>query len=267
MLELASHLERKATQLCREGFWRIKIALAGTDTSSLLEILEGSFGQVDLDTTTSSVSTEITEAPTTKSTTTEKSLQTPLGETSEKASVPLSEDSSLATAELVFPLKSIPLVIAKLPEPFMPLHGPETLSCYRCQYPSCDHEFSQKAAACNHVHHDHLNIALACLYCSFDDNPKMCWYSASAWEHHSCRYTQDNLPIYPDDPAFSQQFIHVPWDEVTSSTSKSPFELPHSKIIQQSAKAAKQFLEEESGSTFHYPSIEELKPNHQEVSK
>ena len=34
------------------------MALAGTDTASLLEILERSFGHVDLDTTTSSVSTE-----------------------------------------------------------------------------------------------------------------------------------------------------------------------------------------------------------------
>ena len=95
----------------------------------------------------------------------------------------------------------------------------------------------------------------------------MCWYSASAWEHHSHRHTQDNLSIYPNDPAFSQQFIHVPRDKATPSTSKSPFELPHSEIIQQRAKAAKQFLEEENGSTFHCPSTEELKPNHQKVPK
>ena len=190
-----------------------------------------------------------------------------LGKTSEEVSVPLFEDSSLATAELVFPLKSIPLVIARLPEPFLPLCGPETLSHYRCQYPSCDHEFSQKATVCNHVHHDHLDITLACLYCSFNGNPKMHWYSASVWEHHSSRHTQDNLPMYHDDPAISQQFIHVPRDEATPSTSTSPFELPHSKIIQQQAKAAKQFLEEESGATFHCPSTEKLKPNHQKVPK
>ena len=85
MLELASHLERKATQLCREGFGRIKMALVGTDTTLLLEILEGSFGHVDLDTTTSSVSTGITEAPATKSATTEKPSEKPLEETSEEA--------------------------------------------------------------------------------------------------------------------------------------------------------------------------------------
>ena len=111
MLELASHLERKAIWLPREGFGRIKMALVGTDTSSLLEILEGSFGSVDLDSTTSSVSTEITEAPATKPATTEKPSEKPLEQTSEKASVPPFEDSSLATAELVFPQKSIPLVI------------------------------------------------------------------------------------------------------------------------------------------------------------
>ena len=89
MLELASHLERNATQLCRGGFGRIKMALAGMDTSSLLEILEGSFGHIDLDTTTLSVSTEITEASATESATTEKPSEKPLEETSEKVSVPL----------------------------------------------------------------------------------------------------------------------------------------------------------------------------------
>ena len=97
----------------------------------------------------------------------------------------------------------------------------------------------------------------------------MHWYSASAWEHHTCKHALENLPIYPDDPAFSQQFIHIPRDEATPSTSKSPFKLPHSEIIQQRAKAAKQYLEEESGqcSTFHCPSTEELKPSHQEAPK
>ena len=48
------------------------MVLVGMDTSLQLEILEGSFGHVDLDTTTSSVSTEITKAPATKPATTEK---------------------------------------------------------------------------------------------------------------------------------------------------------------------------------------------------
>ena len=74
-----------------------------------------------------------------------------------------SGEGSLATAELVFPLKSLPPVIAGIPESLLPLHGPETLSCYRCQYPSCNDEFSQKAAACNHVQIYHLKVALACL--------------------------------------------------------------------------------------------------------
>ena len=84
MLELASHLERKAAQLCREDFGRMKMVLAGTDTSSLLDILEGSFRRVDLDTTTSSVSTDtLVKKPTTtdtlvkKPTTTEKALKNP----------------------------------------------------------------------------------------------------------------------------------------------------------------------------------------------
>ena len=120
MLELASHLEKKAAQLQR-GLGRIKMALAGSDTSSLLEILEGTFGHFDLNTTTSSISTD---TPAQKPTTTEKPSEEPL----EKASVAPSEESSLASTELVFPLKSIPLVIAGLPKSLLPLCYPETLS-------------------------------------------------------------------------------------------------------------------------------------------
>ena len=57
-------------------------------------------------------------------------------------------------------------IIAGLPESYLPLCGPETLSQYCCQFPSCTLEFSQKAAACNHICHDYLNVVLACLYCS-----------------------------------------------------------------------------------------------------
>ena len=46
MLELPAHLEQKAAQLRCEGLGQIKMALAGTDTSSLLEILEVHFGHV-----------------------------------------------------------------------------------------------------------------------------------------------------------------------------------------------------------------------------
>ena len=107
LLELASHLEKEAAQLCREGLEKIKMALVGTDTSLLLGILGGSFGYVDLNTTTSSAPAEITEAPTTQLTTTEKSSEEPL----EKVPVAPSEESSLAPAELVLPLKSVPLMI------------------------------------------------------------------------------------------------------------------------------------------------------------
>ena len=47
LLELAAHLEEKAAQLRCIGLGQIKIALAGTDTSSLPEILQGHFGHLD----------------------------------------------------------------------------------------------------------------------------------------------------------------------------------------------------------------------------
>ena len=70
------------------------MALVGTDTSSLLETLGGSFGHVDLNTSTSPVSTE---TPVKKSTTTEKTSAAP-----EKTSITPSDDGGLASAELVF---------------------------------------------------------------------------------------------------------------------------------------------------------------------
>ena len=156
---------KKAVQLRHEGLDRIKIALTGTDTSSLLDILEGHFGHMDMDTSEPTISTQKSEK---KATIEEKTSNIP-----EKIQATPPNVGGLATVELVFPLNSISTVIAGLPEPFLPLHDPETLSQYHCQFPSCSLDFSQKAVACNHICHDHLNIALACLYCSFENNPKM----------------------------------------------------------------------------------------------
>ena len=99
LLELASHLEEKAAQLHHEGLGRIKMAFAGTDTSSLLEILEGSFGHVNLDTSESSVSTqESVQKSTTAEKTPEKTSEVP-----EETSITPPYDGGLASAELVFP--------------------------------------------------------------------------------------------------------------------------------------------------------------------
>ena len=59
-----------------------------------------------------------------------------------------------------------------------------------------------KVAACNHVCYDHLNLALGCLNCSFENNHKMCWYSISAWEHYTVKHLKDNLPIFQTIPIF-----------------------------------------------------------------
>ena len=88
-----------------------------------------------------------------------------------------------------------------------------------------------KTAACNHICFDHLNIPLACLYCSFEHNPKLCWYSASAWEHHTSTHAEENLPIHPDDPAFSQQFAGSPGDGAIPSISRWIQDLSHATVI------------------------------------
>ena len=64
--------------------------------------------------------------------------------------------------------------------------------------------------------------------------------SASSWESHVYKRTKDDLPIFPDDPAFA----HLPSEAVPSTSSSTSEPLP-AKIILERAKAAKQFLEEE----------------------
>ena len=202
---------------------KIKIALLGCNTSSLLDMLEGAFGSVDQETIS------IASIPEAKEMVTE-----------DIPSTPSPAESGPVGAELVFPTQAIPLVIAGIPESLLPIHGPEAQSCYRCQFTDCIQIFLQKAAACTHVHHNHLNVALACLYCSGRDNPKMQWFSTSAWENHVCKHSQDGLPLFPNDPAFIQLS-----PETLPSTSGSSKSLPLDVILER-AKAAKQCLEEES---------------------
>ena len=71
----------------------------------------------------------------------------------------------------------------------------------------------------------------------------MHWYSAPALEYHTRKHAQDNLPIHPDDPAFFKQFAEA--DAIPATPKLTP-DLPQVDVIHNRAKAAKQFLEEES---------------------
>ena len=123
--------------------------------------------------------------------------------------------------ELVFPALAIPFVAAGISESLLPIHGPEMQSHYRYQFTDCTQIFLQKAAACTHICRDHLNVALACLYCSGRENPKMHWFSSSAWEKHFQKHSQDGLPLYPNDPAFTQLSLET-LPSTSSSTPGSP---------------------------------------------
>ena len=108
------------------------MALAGSNTASLIGILEGACGCMESD-TASKISAD--NIPAASQTATQEKLpegipMTPFG------------SSSSASIELVFPLKSPSPVVAGIPESLLPPHGPETHSHYRCQYPSCNEEFS-----------------------------------------------------------------------------------------------------------------------------
>ena len=132
LLELAAHLEGKVAQSKWEGLSKIKITLTGTDTSSLTRLPEGClvvWNQVLL------------HLLLLMSQYLQKNIQ--LRKSESVPSLPITE-SSLATAELVFPMKSIPLVVAGITEVFLPLCSPETLSHYRCQYPIVHKPFHRK---------------------------------------------------------------------------------------------------------------------------
>ena len=114
-----------------EGLGYIKVALTGTDTSSFWKILQAHFGQASLIDSNDEEDVPVEE---------ERG-------TSEK----VKEIGILAKAELVFPMKSTPLITNGIPEDFLSLYGPKAQSCYHYQALQCGLNFFQKATACNHI--------------------------------------------------------------------------------------------------------------------
>ena len=96
------------------------MALASPETSSLLEILQAHFGHVKPSESDEEADVLVEE---------EKASGT------SEVTVKSKEVGNLATAELVFPFQSTPLVIAGIPKNYLPLHGPKTQSCYHSQVP------------------------------------------------------------------------------------------------------------------------------------
>ena len=68
----------------------------------------------------------------------------------------------------------------------------------------------------------------------------MCWFSSSTWEKHVKKHSQDGLPLYPDDPTFTQLSLET----LPSTSSSTPGSLPL-EVIPDRAKAARQCLTEE----------------------
>ena len=104
--------EKKATILWWEGLGWIKIALAGTDTSSHLDILQAHNGHsylIESNDEGGDVSTQEGSGDE--------------GAADKVQAGKVKEMSTLASAGLVFPFKSTPLVIAGIPKNYLPLHG------------------------------------------------------------------------------------------------------------------------------------------------
>ena len=68
----------------------------------------------------------------------------------------------------------------------------------------------------------------------------MQWFNASTWENHICKHSQDGLPIFSDDPAFT----HLSPEALPSTSGSTSKSLPLNIILER-AKAARQCLEEE----------------------
>ena len=64
-------------------------------------------------------------------------------------------------------------------------------------------------------------------------------FSASAWEKHIHKHSQDGLPIFPNDPAFTQ----LSPDTLPSTSGSIPKSLPLEVILER-AKVVKQCLKE-----------------------
>ena len=84
-------------------------------------------------------------------------------------------------------------------------------------------------------------MALACLYCSGKDNPKMWWFSTSALKNHVHKHSQAGLPLFPNDPAFT----HLSPETLPSTSGSTSKSLPLNVILER-AKAARPCLKEES---------------------
>ena len=69
----------------------------------------------------------------------------------------------------------------------------------------------------------------------------MQWFSTLVWENHVHKHSQDGLPLFPNDTAFTQLSPEI-LPSTSGSTSKS---LPLDVILER-AKVAKQCLKEES---------------------
>ena len=69
----------------------------------------------------------------------------------------------------------------------------------------------------------------------------MWWFSASAWVNHIHKHSQDGLPIFPNDPAFT----HSSPETLPSTFGSTSNSLPLNVILER-AKEARQCLKEES---------------------
>ena len=101
-------------------------ALTGTDTSSFLDILQAYVGHAGL----LDSSDEVKYVPI-------EEVKKEEGAAEETKTGKMKEMGNLASAELVFPFMSIPLVIVGIPENLLPLCGSEVQSSYHCQSPVC----------------------------------------------------------------------------------------------------------------------------------
>ena len=219
LLRLSAELEGRAASLRREGLQCLTIALAGTDTKGLWEMLVSFFGTeqdkenvwdfidpvsrvacpLDLESTDGDEDQgEVTASTATASTSKVGAVYTP---TPHSVKISRQDVCALDQAIRVYPVDDKTLSATGLPAHLIAKResrtsGSSGASLYVCVHPDCSLVFVAKGGPAplhNHVRRHHLGMCLACPYCL-----DKFYYAGSGWRSHMEK-------VHPNVPWFKSQ--------------------------------------------------------------
>ena len=233
MLTLSSYLEERAAKLKKEALGRVLVVLAGSPPNCLFQLLESFFGYKET-TASASESTAMNTSMTLhtieefpKGATAAlppfipktSTVPPPLGSGSESEtrSSKLSPETTKAVGFKPGPVSDT-WTDTGLAAEYIPHLDPGGTD-YCCPFPNCARKgVAQKDTMATHVRRDHLNVALACHYCT-----RLFW-SREGWMKH-CKGKHSNLPPVPaniteDTPDLTPQGLMVTLQAIKSEEAR-----------------------------------------------